>query len=56
MCPVDLNRLPDIFLAKMGLFEISRELQFGICNHGESCVSPCVAREKVFTERKRKLE
>ena len=27
------NRLPGISPAKMGVFEISRESQFGICNH-----------------------
>ena len=31
---IDLeNRLPNIFPAKMGLFGISRELQFTLCNH-----------------------
>ena len=42
------NRLPDISPGKMGLFLISRELQFGVCNHGETykvAVSPLVARE-----------
>ena len=32
---VDLNRLPFISPAKMGLFGINKELQFGVCNHGE---------------------
>ena len=45
---VDLN-LKDckLFLQpKMGLFGISKELQFGVCNHGKPCPSPCKARER----------
>ena len=29
----------------MSLFGISRELQFGVCNHGKTRASPCIARE-----------
>lgn len=32
---VETSRLSVISLAKMSLFEISRELQFVVCNHGE---------------------
>ena len=30
---------------KMGFFGISKELQFGVCKHGEPCTSPHMARE-----------
>ena len=46
------HRLPDISPAKMGLFRISKELQFGICNHGEPHASPHTAKEE---KGKRKL-
>lgn len=32
--------LPVVSPARMGLFGINRELQFGVCNHGEPCASP----------------
>lgn len=35
-----MNRLPVISPAKIGLFKISRELQFGVCNHSEARASP----------------
>ena len=41
---VDLNRVSDISPAKMGLFRISRELQFEVCICGEPSVSPQSAR------------
>ena len=44
-CWPKTNRLPVISPAKMGLFGISRELQFRVCNHGEPHASPHVARE-----------
>ena len=40
----------------MGLFGISKELQFGVCNRGESHASPPTAREEVFIKEKIKLE
>ena len=39
------NRLPVTSPAKLGLFEISRELQFRVCNHSELQASPPVTRE-----------
>ena len=41
-----MNRLPVISLAKVGLFGISRELPFGVCNHGESCASSQAASQE----------
>ena len=35
LLPRAANRLPDISPARMGLFGISTELQFGICKHGK---------------------
>ena len=29
----------------MDLLRVSRELQFGVYNHGEPCASPCSVRE-----------
>jgi len=41
----------------MGLLEISRELQFRICSHGEPRASPHTARkENVFIEGKENRE
>ena len=40
-CWPETNRLQDISPAKTGLSGISRELQFGVCNHG----NPPMARE-----------
>ena len=39
----------------MSLFNISRELQFGVSNHGESCGSPPTARkgEHFYREEKK---
>ena len=37
--------LPDISPAKVGLFGISRDLHFGVCNHGEPLASLHTARE-----------
>lgn len=43
-----------MFPAKMDFFGIGRELQFGFCNHGESCSSPTQkGRENSFIEVKR---
>ena len=36
------NRLPDFSPAKMGLFRISIELQFGVCKHGKPYAIPCM--------------
>ena len=44
------DRGPVISPAKMSLFGISRELQFGVCNHGEPH-----AREEISIVGKRKL-
>ena len=41
-------RLPDISPAKVGLFGISRKLQFKVCNHGKPHASPCKASEEHF--------
>lgn len=38
-------KLPDIFPAKLGLFEVSKKLQFGVCNYDEPCANPCRAKE-----------
>ena len=40
-----MNRLLDIFPAKMGLFRIGRELQFCHCNHDKPCADPYMTRE-----------
>ena len=40
----------------MGLFGISRELQFRVCNHGKPCANPCKAREgDHFYRREKKV-
>ena len=39
MCWPKTSRWPHISPNKMGLFWMSRELQFGICNHGDPCES-----------------
>lgn len=44
-CSPEINRLPDISPANMGLFRISRELKFGVSNHGEPHTSFHTARE-----------
>ena len=44
-CWPKTNRLSDISPAKMGLFRISRELQFGLCNHGKPRASSRLSRE-----------
>ena len=50
---VDLKhtRLPNISSAKMGLFGISKELQFRVCNHSKPSLSPHRAREDLFLKR-----
>ena len=53
-CWPKINKLPDISPAKMGLFRISRELQFEIGNHGKPCASPHIAREGECFYRGRK--
>ena len=30
----------------MGWFGISRELEFGVCNHSKPCAISCIAREE----------
>ena len=44
----------DISSAKMGLFGISGELQFRVCNHGKPCASPHMAREGEHFQREEK--
>lgn len=52
--PVDLKQI--ISPAKKDLFRINKELRFGVCNHGEPCVStPAAQEEKLFYRRKRTL-
>ena len=51
---VDPKRLPVISPAKMGLFRISKELQFGVHNYHKPYASPTEAKEGCF-HRKRKL-
>lgn len=46
---------PRHFSNKAGLFEISRELQLGLGNHGEPMATPRRAREVSVLERKKKL-
>jgi len=41
----ETDRLPDVSPAKIGLFGINREFQFGICNYGKPRASPPKARE-----------
>ena len=48
------NRLPDISPAKMGLFWISRGLQFGVCDHDKPRASPNKAREGDHLYRREK--
>ena len=48
-----INRLPEISLAKMGLFRISRELQCGVCNLANHTHVPTWQRkEHTFIEEK----
>ena len=53
----DLKQIDsDISPAKMGLLEISRELQPRFCNHGKPSESSYYAREgQVFRETEKKL-
>ena len=37
--------MPNISPAKVYLFGISKDLQFGVCDHGKLCASPQTARE-----------
>ena len=41
---------------KMGLFGISRELQFGICKHESSDVSSCMARKEYSYKKEKKIK
>ena len=55
-CWSEVNRLSGISTANVGLFGISRELQFRVCHHGETCANPRTGRSKnAFIEGKRKL-
>ena len=50
------NKEPAISSAKLGLFGISKELQFGVCNHGEPPAGPPAAREeKLFYREEEKV-
>ena len=53
-CWPKTNRLSGISSAKMGLFRISRELQFGVCNHGEPRESSHLSREGEYFYRRGK--
>ena len=44
-CWPETNRLLEISSAKMDLFEIGRELKFGVCSHGKPHASPHTARK-----------
>ena len=46
-----LNKVPVIFLAQLYLFRIIKELQFGVCNHGESQASPPPQRKEYFCNK-----
>ena len=54
-CGSEVNRLPDICPAKTGLFGISRELQFRVCNHGKTSASPHKVKEESLYGWKRML-
>ena len=52
----EINRLPHISPGKMGLFRISKELQFWVCNHDEPHAGPpAQGKEDAFIGRKRKF-
>ena len=53
-CWPKTNRLSDISPAKMGLFRISRELQFGVCNYGEPRAGSHLSREGEYFYRRGK--
>lgn len=44
-CWPEIDRLPNISLAKMVYLEISQKLKFGVCNHGKPCANPHTAKE-----------
>ena len=46
--------MPDISLAKMGLFGINRELWFWDCNHGEPPACSHMAKEGEYFDRAEK--
>ena len=48
------NRLPDISTAKIGLFRIKRELQFGVSNNAKPLQTPCMAGEEEYLYRREK--
>ena len=53
---LEIIRLPGIFPAKMGLFGISRALQFGVCNHGKPQGSVHMSREnKCFCREEKEV-
>ena len=54
-CWLETNRLSAISSAKMGLFMISSELQFRVCNHGKPHASSCTAREEHIYREDRNL-
>lgn len=45
-CCLEVNRLPDICLAKMGLLRIKRELKFRVCKDGKPHASSHTTRVK----------
>lgn len=51
------KELSDISIAKVGLFGMSRDFHFGVCNHGKPHTSSCMARErKLFYQGKVRWE
>lgn len=43
-----------VFLFFIFLPRVGRELQFGVCNHGDPCESPCMVRESEYFYREEK--
>ena len=51
-----MKRLLVISSAKLSLFKISRELQFGVCNHGEPHSRSLRAREGGFYREEKEIQ
>lgn len=51
---LDIDRLTITSPAKVGLFEINKDLQFGVYNHGELRASPNTARRRELFQRGQK--
>lgn len=48
---LDIDRLTITSPAKVGLFEINKDLQFGVYNHGELHVSQYSKEQRTFSKR-----